>query len=105
MNTKELIDKLRNIKSKNDFIGLIKNELNQIINHFNQKGYNVDIQKGFVGRQVLQDDNDLFDYQYFRDVHFLYWGLNGDWNTFDSIDKIYYDKLKDIIESLYDKID
>lgn len=105
MNTKEFIAKLKMINSKIEFFKLIENELTCLINNFEKKGYKVDKQNGFIGKQILQDDVDLFAYQYFRDVHFLYWGFKGNWNTFDRIDLIYYEKLQEIVEGLYNKID
>lgn len=101
--TKKLITSLVQLDTKTDFQAIINNELKDVINYFISKGHDVKIKEGFVGKQVL-NDNDLFLYMYFRDLHFIYWGFNGNWQTFDKIDVLYYPNLQRIVEGIYNNL-
>jgi len=99
--TEGLLKKLNQSEDKIEFNHILKTEFDSCSNYFIEKGHNLDIVKGFIGRQIL-NDKDLFIYQYYRDLHFIYWGLKGNWKTFDPIDTIYYDNLQRIVAATYD---
>ena len=101
MDTKELLIELWDLKTKSDIEALINSELDKLITYFNSNGYSVEKENGFVGKQSLNNNSDLFKYQSFRDFHFIYWGLKGNWDTIDINENIYYEKLKGVIESIY----
>ena len=101
--TKNLITTLLQLNTELDFHTTIDKELNDVINYFNNKGHQVTVKDGFIGRQIL-NDNDLFLYMYFRDLHFIYWGFNGNWQTFDKIDILYYPNLQRIVEGIYNNL-
>ena len=98
--TEKVLHSLVDTQTKEEMKLFIESKFEEITSYFAAKGHNIDKKKGFVGRQVLAD-NDIFIYQYYRDMHFIYWGLQGDWSTFDPFDKIYYFNLQRIIEELY----
>lgn len=99
-NTQQLIAQLANAKSKPEFEQNVLNELTELIKYFKTKGHDVSIIEGFIGQQILED-KDLFLYLYFRDLHFIHWGLRGNWQTFDKLDKLYYPNLQRVIEGIY----
>ena len=101
--TKNLISTLVKLNTKMDFQTTINNELKDVIHYFYIKGHNLTFKDGFIGRQIL-NDNDLFLYMYFRDLHFIYWGFKGNWQTFDKIDILYYPNLKIIVEGIYNNL-
>lgn len=101
--TKNLIAALIQEVTKKDFVNTIDKELNIQIDYFIAKGHNVNLQSGFIGQQIL-NDNDLFLYMYFRDLHFIYWGLKGNWQTFDKLDATYYSNLQRIVEGIFNTL-
>ena len=99
--TKELMHSLMCKINKKEFIDEISNDFQSVSDYFVSKGHQIDKQTGFLGKQIL-DVKDIFIYQYFRDLHFIYWGITArNWPTFDLIDEIYYENLKRIIEIDY----
>ncbi len=100
MNTKELLDHLSSLNTKKEVENFIATELNNAIMDFNTNGYKVDITNGFIGQQILKAV-DLLKYQYFRDLHFLYYGLKGNWIIKE--ESIYFNTLKSSVESIYNK--
>lgn len=103
MKTFNLMLRLSEQRNKVDYITLLGNELNQIVADLTGLGYNVTAQQGLVGRHSM-NINDLYLYQYFRDVHFIYWGLqNNQWNN-DPIDELYYRGLEGFVSTQYQKL-
>lgn len=99
--TKDLIQTLTNLTSKHDFIKEIETDLDLVIQNLKNKGYQVDKTVGLVGKQRL-NGNDIFVYQYLRDLHFIFWGLTtNNWQTFEPFETIYYSNLNMIILEYY----
>lgn len=101
MNTFSLMLRLSSQKSKSDYMNLVQTELTNLINHFTKNGYNININHGMVGQQTFKTMQDLYTYNFFRDVHFIYWGLNGNWNTNDPLDELYYRGLEGFVSTQY----
>lgn len=101
MDTKEILSALWEFKTQSDIEDFIESELNKSITYLSQQGYKIDMQIGFDGKQSLNSIADMFAFQNFRDLHFIYWGLKGNWETYDHLEAIYFQKLKGVVESIY----
>ncbi|TDP01553.1 hypothetical protein [Flavobacterium sp. 245] len=97
--TSGLITALNNTQTKKDFFLIISNEFHLAIDFFMNKGYSINKINGLIGIQSIA--NYLDEYQYFRDLHYLYWGLYCAHWTHDPIEEKYYDNLKEIINNSY----
>jgi hypothetical protein len=108
ISSKELILQLSSQQTKTDYLRLVRNELLSVVNLFNSYGYNVDAQQGFIGKQALQvkpgNWEHLFLYQYFRDVFFIYHGLQSNRWTNDPVDDLYYQGLRGLVSNQYQQL-
>lgn len=104
MNTFNLLLKLSTQKSKKDYLNLADQELSDIVSQLKQLGYNIDKKTGFIGEQSLKPMQHIFIYQYFRDVHFIYWGIkNNQWDN-DPVDELYYRGIQGFITNQYKQL-
>lgn len=103
VSTTTLLHVLSSKASKSSYLNDLSIELDYLVDHFNQNGYQVHKKEGFIGPQILQK-KDFHLYQYFRDVHFIFWGLSTNIWISDKIDDYYYNALKATVEEQFNKI-
>ena len=101
MSTFNLIGELNQQMSKKDYLDLVNTELKKLVTKLSQRGYKIDEQQGLIGRQVIITSADLELFQYFRDIHFIYWGLSNNKWIYDNFESVYYNSLKQIVTDQY----
>jgi hypothetical protein len=89
--------------SKAGFYHAVSRELSFLLKCLRARGYTVNLDKGFVDRQILHLI-DLDDYQRMRDLHFIFHGLNGNWVVTDQSEKERFEKLREFTEKFLSKI-
>lgn len=104
MNTFKTLITLSRMTSKANYLNYITNELATTNQTLTNAGYNINTNVGLIGRQSFNNINDMMNFEYFREVHYIYHGLTSDnWN-FDPIDRLFYIGLKGFVENQYNSL-
>lgn len=98
-NTTSLINELEKSNTQIEFIFVISSELHSVLDFFLNQGFKISKFNGLTGIQSVEKT--LLEYQYFRVLHFLYWGLTANNWKHDPIDKEYLEQLKERILNSY----
>jgi hypothetical protein len=104
MNTFSTLLQLSSKTTKADYLGFVKNELDQTVQALQSAGYPISTQAGLIGAQSLKTVNDIARFTYFREMHFIYYGLlNNSW-SYDPADKTYFLGLQGFVTKQYDQL-
>jgi hypothetical protein len=104
MSTFNLLEMLSQQKGKTDYFQIVQQEINSTLAQLQTLNYKINIKDGLDGVQAFQTTHSLYLFQYFRDLHFMYWGLQGSWPTVDPIDKMYYIGLRGFVENQFNSL-
>lgn len=98
-NLTEFLDELKQLKTQSDIEAFVTDEFNKHLVHFANKGCNINATAGFINKHHLQII-DIPAIQQFRILHFIFWGIKGNWDTALE-DKDYFKIIQNEIEPFY----
>ena len=104
MSTFKTLLQLSQMATKNDYLNYVSHELNAVTQTLQNAGYNINANAGLVGRQSLNTLNDIVNFEYFREMHFIYHGLSGNGWTYDPVDQVYFIGLQGFVTSQYNHL-
>lgn len=95
----QLLISLEKLKDKESFLKEVADEFDEVRKYLSDKGLAINIFKGLEHEQSIT--NEVSSYQYFRDLHYIFWGIkNNQWKYYKGEEE-YYNSLRFKAESIY----
>lgn len=94
----QLLISLEKLKDKESFLKEVADEFDEVRKYLSDKGLAINIFKGLEYKQPIT--NEVDNYQYFRDLHFIFWGVMKNHWECDNKELEYYNQLRLKVESL-----
>lgn len=104
MSTNRLLLRLSNMPTKNDYLNYVYAELKNATQQLQNAGYNINVNTGLVGRQGFNSVYDIVLFEYFRELHFIYHGLDRNVWTCDPVDRLYFIGLQGFVTNQYNTL-
>lgn len=104
MSTYKLLLRLSNMARKTDYLNYIDYELGNTIQALQNAGYQINKNTGLTGRHSFKTANDIVLFSYYRELHFIYYGLTNNQWVYDPVDKLYLIGLQGFVSAQYNSL-